>query len=82
MPGIGGPDFVAEFHNRIPSVPVLVLGDASEKPDDYQGEYIRFLARPVASDDILDAAGQMLSKNGKNANGNARGAAGATAHRS
>ena len=64
MPGIGGPAFVAELHNRVPSVPVLVLGDASEKADDYQGEYIHFLSRPVESDDILEAAGKMLAKNG------------------
>ena len=63
LPGIGGPAFVAELHTRIPSVPVLVLGDPSEQPGDYQGEYIRFLPRPVASDDILNAAGQMLALN-------------------
>ena len=79
MPGIGGPAFVAELHNRVPSVPVLVLGDSSEKPDDYKGEYVRFLPRPVASEDILSAAGQMLSKNGKNSNGSASLPANATA---
>ena len=26
MPGIGGPAFVAELHDRLPNVPVLVLG--------------------------------------------------------
>jgi len=28
MPGIGGPEFVAELHTRLPQVPVLVLGSA------------------------------------------------------
>lgn len=69
MPGIGGPAFVAELHNRVPSVPILVLGDTSETPADYQGDHIRFLSRPAASDDILDAAGQMLAKSGSNSNG-------------
>ena len=69
MPGIGGPAFVAELHNRVPSVPILVLGDATETPDHYQGDHIRFLARPVASDDILNAADQLLAGNGKNSNG-------------
>lgn len=63
MPGIGGPAFVAELHSRIPSVPVLVLGDPGERAGDYQGEFLRFLSRPVASDDILEAAGQMLAQN-------------------
>jgi len=69
MPGIGGPAFVAELHNRVPSVPVLVLGDASETQADYEGGYVRFLSRPVASDDMLDTAGQMLSGDGSKSNG-------------
>lgn len=64
LPGIGGPAFVAELHNRMPSLPVLVLGDSGEKPADYEGAHIRFLARPAASDDILNAAGQMLAHDG------------------
>ena len=69
MPGIGGPAFVAELHNRVPSVPVLVLGDAGETQADYEGGYVRFLSRPVASDDMLDTADQMLSGNGSKSNG-------------
>jgi DNA-binding NtrC family response regulator len=71
MPGIGGPAFVAELHNRMPSLPVLVLGDTGEKPADYEGAHVRFLPRPAASDDILNAAGQMLSRDGDNGRGKA-----------
>jgi len=60
MHGIGGPAFVAEFHARLPKVPVLVLGSTSEAGD-YAGEFVRFLSRAVASDEMVSAAGQMLA---------------------
>lgn len=61
-PGIGGPDFVAELHSRLPSVPVLVLGDADHTAEDYGSEGVRLLSRPFASDQVLAAAGQMLAQ--------------------
>jgi DNA-binding NtrC family response regulator len=62
MHGIGGPAFVAEFHARLPKIPVLVLGSASEAAGDYAGEFVRFLSRPVSSDEMLSAAGKMLAQ--------------------
>ena len=62
MHGIGGPAFVAELHTRLPKVPVLVLGSASEAAGDYAGEFVRFLSRPVSSDEMLSAAGKMLAQ--------------------
>ena len=62
MPGIGGPAFVAELHSRLPKVPVLVLGGASEAPGDYLGGWVRFLAKPFATDEMLRAAGQLLAQ--------------------
>ena len=47
LAGIGGPAFVAELHTRIPSVPVLVLGDSSEERNEYPSEHVTFLARPI-----------------------------------
>jgi len=61
-PGIGGPEFVAELHTRMPSLPVLVLGDAMEDSGKYTGERVRFLAKPIAADEILTHADQMLAK--------------------
>lgn len=61
MQGIGGPAFVAELHVRMPSLPVLVLGNAGEAADDYAGECVRFLPGPVASDEMLTLAGEMLA---------------------
>ena len=62
MPGISGPEFVAELHARMPSLPVLVLGAASEGPADYAGEGVRFLPRPIVSEEMLAMASQMLAQ--------------------
>jgi len=61
MPGISGPAFVAELHTRMPWLPVLVLGSESDAEADYAGEWVRFLPRPFASDQMLALAGQMLA---------------------
>lgn len=63
--GVGGPAFVAELHDRLPSVPVLVLGGASEPSGDYAAEGVRFLAKPCASEQMLAAASQMLHQPGQ-----------------
>lgn len=60
MPGISGPQFVAELHSRMPALPVLVLGAASEQATDYAAEGVRFLPRPVDSEELLSLASQML----------------------
>jgi DNA-binding NtrC family response regulator len=64
MQGIGGPAFVAELHLRLPSLAVLVLGSNGEAADDYAGEFLRFLPGPVAGEEMLALAGQMLELNG------------------
>jgi CheY-like chemotaxis protein len=61
LPGIGGPAFVAELHSRFPSLPVLVLDDASDDPADYASECVCFLSRPYASEEMLALASQMLA---------------------
>ncbi len=62
LPGIGGPAFVAELHNRLPALPVLVLGEDGEWPAELKGEFVRFLPRTTDADKILSMAGQMLAK--------------------
>jgi CheY-like chemotaxis protein len=63
MPGIGGPAFVAELHTRMPSLPVLVLGNGNEDQREYTGESVRFLSKPFPSEEMLALAGQMLAEN-------------------
>jgi DNA-binding NtrC family response regulator len=67
MPGIGGPEFVAELHSRLPNLPILVLGSATEAAGDYVGGWIRFLARPFPIDEMLNVAGQMVLRNASSA---------------
>ena len=62
MPGIGGPEFVAELLRRLPELPVLVLSSGGETAGDYPGDSVCFRKRPVPSDELLTLAGQMLSK--------------------
>lgn len=63
LAGIGGPAFVAELHTRIPSVPVLVLGNSSEERSEYPSEHVSFIARPILTDDLLALASQLLAEN-------------------
>lgn len=63
LPGVGGPAFVAEMTSRLPSIPVLVLGRGGEKATDYAGENVRFMARPVATEEMLTISRQMLNRN-------------------
>lgn len=63
-PGIGGPAFVTELHERLPGLPVLVLDSGGESPDDYDSnEDVRFLSRPFEMDEMLAAANQLLTQN-------------------
>jgi DNA-binding NtrC family response regulator len=62
MPGIGGPAFVAELHERLPRVPVLVLGGGGQAATDYAGGWVRFLSRPFAGEEILAAADELLAQ--------------------
>ena len=61
-PGFGGPAFVAELHTRLPQVPVLVLGDASEAAADYLSEGVCFLPRPIVNEEMLTLAGSMVAE--------------------
>jgi len=63
MPGIGGPEFVAELHERLPHVPVLVLGGPAEETNrNSHGGYVRYLPRPYGNDELLDVAKEMLAQ--------------------
>jgi CheY-like chemotaxis protein len=62
MTGIGGPAFVAELHTRMPSLPVLVLGNAGDGEVEYAGQFVRFLLRPIATEEMLALAGHMLAQ--------------------
>jgi DNA-binding NtrC family response regulator len=60
--GIGGPAFVAEVRTRMPSLPVLVLGDSSDDHAKYSGENIRYLPRPILAEQMLTLASRLLGQ--------------------
>lgn len=61
MPGLDGPEFVAELHSRMPWMPILVLGDADEVAEDYAGSGACFRSRPVSNQELLELTEQMLA---------------------
>jgi DNA-binding NtrC family response regulator len=63
LSGLDGPAFVAELHARKPALPVLVLGDRQESASAYAGNDVRFLAKPIAADEMVAAASQLLDEN-------------------
>jgi len=67
MQGIGGPAFVAELHERMPSLPILVLGTPGESANDYLGERVAFLPRPLVPGQVVSLASKLLAgdKRGK-----------------
>jgi CheY-like chemotaxis protein len=60
MPGIGGPEFVAELLSRMPDLPVIVLGGSNETAGDYPGDSVSFRPRPIAAEELLALAGQLM----------------------
>lgn len=62
MAGIGAPAFVAELRARLPWLPILVLGNEGDSPDDYAAEQVLFLPKSVATQGMLAAACQMMEQ--------------------
>jgi DNA-binding NtrC family response regulator len=67
FPDLSGPAFVAELQTRMPALPVLVLGNTQASAGNYAGERVRFLAKPIATDEMLGLAAQMMDKTGHRA---------------
>jgi DNA-binding NtrC family response regulator len=61
LKGIGRPAFVAELHERMPYLPVLVLGTPGESASDYSSEHVAFLPGPVLPGQILSLARRLLT---------------------
>jgi hypothetical protein len=61
-PGLSAPAFVAEMHERLPDIPILVLGGRGESARDFVRQGVRFLASPLTTEQILTAAGELILK--------------------
>ncbi|MDE3063527.1 MAG: response regulator [Acidobacteriota bacterium] len=62
LPGISGPEFVAELHARQPGVPVIVLGNSQDEADDYGAEEVCFLPGTASSELVLSMASKLLQR--------------------
>lgn len=60
MPGMQGPEFVAEVRRVLPSVPVLVLSGFSDVEHEYEGLNILFRMKPVAPEQLIAMAKALL----------------------
>jgi CheY-like chemotaxis protein len=60
MPGISGPEFVAEFRRRMPRVPVLVLGLAEQFQNEYQGIDRVYFSRTTVPDELRALAARLV----------------------
>jgi DNA-binding NtrC family response regulator len=62
LKGLRKPEFVAELHERMPELPVLVLGTVDESPGDYVGDHVAFLPRALAGREMVSLANKLLAR--------------------
>ncbi len=60
MPGIQGPEFVAELRRLFPRMPVLVLSGLADAEEAYEGLEVTFRLKPLPPDDLLDLVRTLL----------------------
>lgn len=60
MPGMQGPEFVAEVRRVLPTVPVLVLSGFSDVEHEYEGLNILFRMKPIPPEQLIAMAKALL----------------------
>lgn len=60
MPGMQGPEFVAQLRRVLPSVPVLVLSGFSDVEHEYEGLNILFRMKPIPPEQLIAMAKALL----------------------
>lgn len=53
MPGMNGAEFVRELRKIHPSLPVVVISGLEEAEDEYEGQNVLFLLKPLPPDQLL-----------------------------
>jgi CheY-like chemotaxis protein len=53
MPGMNGPEFVAQLRRSYPNIPVLVLSGLAEAEDEYRNLDVMFRVKPFPPDELL-----------------------------
>jgi CheY-like chemotaxis protein len=62
MPGMNGPEFVAELRNRFPDLPVVVLSGLAEAEDEYRDLDVLFRVKPCPPDELLSVVRSQLDQ--------------------
>ena len=56
MPGINGPQFVAELRQRFPVLPILVLSGLPDAENEYRGMNVVHRLKPIAPEQLIELA--------------------------
>ena len=62
MPGMNGPEFVAELRNRFADLPVVVLSGLADAEDEYQDLDVIFRMKPFPPDELLALVRSLLTQ--------------------
>lgn len=62
MPGMNGPQFVAELRERFPDLPVLVLSGLADAEDQYSDLDVLFRVKPFPPDELLGLVRSLLDQ--------------------
>jgi len=62
MPGMNGPQFVAQLRDRFPQLPVLVLSGLAEAEDAYVDLDVTFRMKPLPPDELLRLVRTLLGE--------------------
>ncbi len=60
MPGMNGPEFVAELRAKFPHLPVVVLSGLAEAEDEYSDLDVIFRVKPFPPDELLSLVRSLL----------------------
>jgi CheY-like chemotaxis protein len=60
MPGMNGPEFVAQLRMRFPDMPVVVLSGLADAEDEYNNLDVIFRLKPCPPDDLLSLVRSLL----------------------
>jgi CheY-like chemotaxis protein len=61
MPGMNGPELVAEIRRRGISLPILVLSGLPDAGEAYEGLDVTFLLKPLPPEALIEVARRLLS---------------------
>ncbi|HVT97452.1 MAG TPA: response regulator [Acidobacteriaceae bacterium] len=62
MPGMNGPEFVAELRTRFADLPVIVLSGLAEAEDEYRELDVLFRVKPCPPDELLAVVRSQLDQ--------------------